>query len=499
VVDTLKYFLNSVLLLGIDSDASLICLSLVVLGQTDAPSPSPAPAGGGGGAGGGDTPTVATDATLSPTVGDDTGGAEGGGNNSTGGGGGAGGPSGGGNNSTGGSGGSGNSGNGGGNNSTGGGGGGGGNTLVDVVSKDTDLATLMNAVTSIPDVQKDLSGTKNFTLFAPLDDAFTSLDPKFLTPPWSAHLELVLRFHTVAGVVLSTNLYDGMTFPTLVASEPNLTVTASNDGFAITGPADFTSNIVDPDIMASNGVMHKVDTVFMPMAFTMTLLDLASNDLAPPEVGQLLALSGLQETLKTQEITIFAPDQDAFAVLTSNPNVGALTTDANAVTSILSYHMMRGVWPRALLNDGTELTSWSNLTLTITMVGEGRFADRYLNGTCNSALITVFDGVAANGLGSFIDAVLLPDCGMLSGTAPSPAGAPSPSGGETPSAEPPTEGPPTEGPPTAGPPTAGPPTGSGGGKPPSGNGEDISGATNIFMGAKVLSMLVVALVAALVL
>jgi len=76
--------------------------------------------------------------------------------------------------------------------------------------------------------------------------------------------------------------------------------------------------------------------------------------------------------------------------------------------------MVRGVYPHAMLTDGMQLITWSNQTLNILVEGIGQFfVDSKVNGICNSALITAYDGVAANGLSCFIDGFLLPQCDLF--------------------------------------------------------------------------------------
>ena len=96
-----------------------------------------------------------------------------------------------------------------------------------------------------------------FTVFAPTDAAFANL-PEALVPCLLEAdnidaLTSILTYHVVAGAIFSTDLVDGAT-PTTLNNE-TLTFDLSN-GVTIN---DGTS-VVTPDIEASNGVIHVIDS-----------------------------------------------------------------------------------------------------------------------------------------------------------------------------------------------------------------------------------------------
>ncbi len=106
-----------------------------------------------------------------------------------------------------------------------------------------------------------LQGKGPFTVFAPTDAAFAKLpagtvegllkDPKALSD--------ILLYHVVPGAVKAAAVTDGLTAKTLQGSPVTFKVM---DGKAMIEGA----NIVATDVMASNGVIHVIDSVILPPA-----------------------------------------------------------------------------------------------------------------------------------------------------------------------------------------------------------------------------------------
>lgn len=106
-----------------------------------------------------------------------------------------------------------------------------------------------------------LQGEGPFTVFAPTDAAFAKLpagtvegllkDPKALSN--------ILLYHVLPGEVKAAAVKDGLTAKTLQGSP--VTFTIVNGQPKIEG-----ANITATDIMASNGVIHVIDSVILPPA-----------------------------------------------------------------------------------------------------------------------------------------------------------------------------------------------------------------------------------------
>ncbi len=106
-----------------------------------------------------------------------------------------------------------------------------------------------------------LQGDGPFTVFAPTDEAFAKL-PKgtvesLLLPENRQQLVSILTYHVVSGRMFSDDVAGKRSLTTLQGSKAP--IRARSGGLTIDG-----AGIVSPDIDASNGVIHVIDTVILP-------------------------------------------------------------------------------------------------------------------------------------------------------------------------------------------------------------------------------------------
>lgn len=144
-------------------------------------------------------------------------------------------------------------------------------TVVDAVAGNPDFSILLQAVikagASGTDVAALLSGDGPFTVFAPTNQAFsnllTTLGVASLDDIPVATLLAVLQYHVVPARVFSCNLSDGLEAPTAL---PGATLTIGLSGGAtVTGSGNSNpSNIIQTDLVTTNGVIHVIDQVLLP-------------------------------------------------------------------------------------------------------------------------------------------------------------------------------------------------------------------------------------------
>lgn len=134
-------------------------------------------------------------------------------------------------------------------------------TIADIAVASPDFSILVTALQAAGLVDT-LAGEGPFTVFAPTDEAFAALPEgeleALLADPDA--LQAVLLYHVVPGTVTSEDvlaLDDGAQVETVEGSP--LTVTFMN-GTVMVNEATVTA----VDIMASNGVIHVIDTVLLP-------------------------------------------------------------------------------------------------------------------------------------------------------------------------------------------------------------------------------------------
>ena len=122
------------------------------------------------------------------------------------------------------------------------------------------MKTLVAAVTAAGLVET-LKGKGPFTVFAPSDEAFAKLPAgtveSLCKPENISKLKAILTYHVVAGEVTASEVVKLKTAKTVNGGELKIHVA---DGKVTVNNA----HVIQTDIMASNGVIHVIDTVVMP-------------------------------------------------------------------------------------------------------------------------------------------------------------------------------------------------------------------------------------------
>ncbi len=129
--------------------------------------------------------------------------------------------------------------------------------VVDTAVAAGSFKTLVAAIEAAGLVET-LKGPGPFTVFAPTDEAFAKLPPGTVEGLLAdkAKLTAVLTYHVVAGQVTSDKVVQ-LTEATTVQG-----ATVAID--ATSGVKVNDATVVTADVMASNGVIHVIDTVLLP-------------------------------------------------------------------------------------------------------------------------------------------------------------------------------------------------------------------------------------------
>jgi uncharacterized surface protein with fasciclin (FAS1) repeats len=130
--------------------------------------------------------------------------------------------------------------------------------IVDLAAADGRFETLVTALDTAG-LDETLRGEGLFTVFAPTDDAFDALPEgtldDLLADPQA--LGNVLLYHVIEGELMEADLVEMTEAETLEGQ--SVTISASNGDVMVND-----ANIVEPNIMASNGVIQVIDTVLIP-------------------------------------------------------------------------------------------------------------------------------------------------------------------------------------------------------------------------------------------
>ena len=133
-----------------------------------------------------------------------------------------------------------------------------GMSIVDVASSNDSFNTLVQAVQAA-NLTDTLSGEGPYTVFAPTDAAFDQLPDgalEFLLQPENQDLLAeVLTYHVVPGSIMASELSTGG-------------VDTLNGGIAVgvsdAGVVVNNASVINPNIEASNGVIHSINRVLIP-------------------------------------------------------------------------------------------------------------------------------------------------------------------------------------------------------------------------------------------
>jgi uncharacterized surface protein with fasciclin (FAS1) repeats len=134
--------------------------------------------------------------------------------------------------------------------------------IVAVAAGNPSFTTLVAAVKAAGLVEA-LSGPGPLTVFAPTNDAFAKLPAgtvdMLLKPENKARLVAILTYHVLAGKVMAADALklDGKAAKTLNGQDIAVSV---KDGSVLLNGA----KVIIPDVAASNGVIHAIDTVLLP-------------------------------------------------------------------------------------------------------------------------------------------------------------------------------------------------------------------------------------------
>jgi transforming growth factor-beta-induced protein len=284
--------------------------------------------------------------------------------------------------------------------------------IVDTAVGAGDFKTLVAAVTAAGLVDT-LKGDGPFTVFAPTDAAFAKLPAgtveSLLKPENKKQLTDILTYHVVAGKVLAADVVKLTSAKTVQGEEVKITV---KDGKVMVNDA----NVVATDVMASNGVIHVIDSVIMPPSMTMQAapqvlptapakpVNIVETAVAAGNFKTLAAAleaAGLVNTLKGGKWTVFAPTDEAFAKLPAGTVEELLKPEnKNTLRDVLLYHVTRGALDAATVTKHSGITM-ANGVRTAISAADGK-------AMINDATITATDIKASNGIIHVIDTVILP-------------------------------------------------------------------------------------------
>jgi transforming growth factor-beta-induced protein len=270
--------------------------------------------------------------------------------------------------------------------------------IIDTADAAGSFTTLLAALDTAG-LTSALEAEGQFTVFAPTDDAFAdllmALDIDASTLLGINNLSDVLLFHVLDGAYYSSDVVANAPFSmaTLQGKEVDFTVM---DGKAYINGAE----IVMTDILTTNGVIHVISEVILPLE---NIVDTAEAAGSFTTLLAALDTAGLTSTLEgAGSFTVFAPTDDAFADLLATLEIDATTLlGFENLSEILLFHVLDGAYYSPVVFDASPiaLASLQGTNLNFTIV-EGMIE-------VNGAQVIIEDILTTNGLIHVIDTVLL--------------------------------------------------------------------------------------------
>jgi len=244
-----------------------------------------------------------------------------------------------------------------------------------------------------------LSTSGPFTVFAPTDAAFAkvpkaTLDTLAANP---AQLKSVLLYHVVPGRVAAADVVKLTSAKTL---EGRSVAIKTVDGSVYIDKAKVTT----PNVTASNGVIHVIDSVLIPKAAPAApAKNIVQTAVAAGQfktLASLLTKAGLAGTLQGKGLfTVFAPTDAAFAKV-PKATLAALGKNPAKLRAVLLYHVVKGKVTAAQAMKLRSAKTLNGKPLSIRVS-----AGKVLVG---GATVTKADVMASNGVIHVVNKVLIP-------------------------------------------------------------------------------------------
>ncbi|MEL7147007.1 MAG: glycan-binding surface protein, partial [Bacteroidota bacterium] len=294
-------------------------------------------------------------------------------------------------------------------------------TVADHLKANPDYSMLAAAVERAQ-LTGALDGAGTFTVFAPTNLAFE----KFLMDVnsvfgWSGLEEIpletlqeVLSYHVISGANVTSADVDGLN-PTTIGGGSFSIAGASIDDAS---PANATIGMVD--VQAVNGIVHGIDKVLLTDNVYQAILSASLNlpeRLENRGFTDFLAAvnkAGLSTSLQTADVTVFAPNNDAFiALFATIDNFSSLDDfdtdeDIEVLKQLLEYHMVNGQLLASQLMDGGTLTSVKGDDITVDLSGDDPRLIPTLEDVIPTKIVTTNIG-STNAVIHEVDRLLIPE------------------------------------------------------------------------------------------
>lgn len=281
-------------------------------------------------------------------------------------------------------------------------------SLVDVAVARDDLSTFVTAVTAA-ELAETFAPTDRwpaYTIFAPNNTAFDALPDgaleSLLADPTGA-LADVLKLHVVRGKFEAAHLHDGQVLKALSGQRLQVSISDSRE------VRINNALVAETDLNAENGVLHVLNDVIAPDAFTVADFVKEKRYLSTLEAALEAAnLTGALDDADG-ELTLFAPIDTAFRRLPAGTVESLLEDPEGDLTQILLYHVLGERLSAEELTETGTATTLQGSEVDISTTTYRFWGWRYHITRINDARVLSTDIQTDNGVVHLIYGVLIPE------------------------------------------------------------------------------------------
>jgi uncharacterized surface protein with fasciclin (FAS1) repeats/plastocyanin len=267
-----------------------------------------------------------------------------------------------------------------------------------------------------------LTQSAPWTIFVPNNDAVSEILEYMNLGQFDAlnipDFTEILEYHIAEGRWLAEDLYNGLQL--LTAQGQSLNISQNEQGTFVNG-----SQVISTDFEAYNGVVHVIDYCLAPQGMPeATVMEIIRQSDSHQILEEAIIAIGLDDELSVQASidnsisgpgpwTVFAPTDDAFAVLADELGIAA--------SELLNSQFLSNIVNNHIVNYEIFGEDMYSGNVANTLQGEQIQFDYidstfYVIGEQNTVEITVQDLYAFNGVVHVIDAVIKPFIPVLEGT-----------------------------------------------------------------------------------
>jgi uncharacterized surface protein with fasciclin (FAS1) repeats len=279
------------------------------------------------------------------------------------------------------------------------------NTIVDVAVANGNFTTLVTALQATGLDEALANPDINYTVFAPTDEAFALLGDEAIAELLADTDKLtnILTYHVISSEVDAAAATAAAGTTVQMLNENSIGLSLSGNDLLVNA-----STVIIPDVMASNGIIHAIDSVLMPPSMnepTGTIVDVASGDDRFSTLVEAIGAADLVGALSGEgPFTVFAPTNAAFDLIASG-TIDALKLDEEKIANLLKQHVVAGE-----VNSAAAYAANGTAVTTLSMAEIGVNIDTATdNLSFGAANIIQTDIHTTNGIIHVIDAVILDD------------------------------------------------------------------------------------------